>query len=174
METVHAIYTHKYGFIDKLVISFVARYMVPSAFTKADASGQQILSLYRLLVGAALRNSHAIIFLVFTKNAMVSIFLQVAAEFGILALQLALHVGDEEPGDEGASHGETSSDEEHALHALVLVFERVLNGCEDLGTNGGASLAHCGRKTEKVATHRGWEGFSTAEESRDLERISVM
>ena len=102
------------------------------------------------------------------KEARIAVLFQIGSEASVLALQLTLLVGNKEPGDQTADDGKGSSDEEDTLNTLLRIVERVLDRREDLGTNSSTSLAYSGGKAEEVATHRGGEGFGTAEESGNL------
>lgn len=121
-----------------------------------------------LLDGAVVRNGNTVVLLQLTKVAVVSVLLQVTAELDILALELTIHVGNKEPGDNGTSHGKSGTNEENALDTLGLVVERILNGGEDLSTDCGTSLADSGGQAKEVATDRGREGLGTTQESSNL------
>lgn len=78
--------------------------------------------LHLLVISAGLRNSNAIL-LGLTINTMESILLEVATEFDVFTLKLALHIRNKKPRDDGASHGKCGTNKENTLNALFVIMK---------------------------------------------------
>ena len=103
-----------------------------------------------------------------SEGAMEPILLVIRAETNVLALEILLLVGNQEPCDQAADGREGGTDKENTLDALLGVWEGILDGGEHLSSDGCASLSHSRCQAQEVSAERGGEGLSATEERRDL------
>ena len=93
--------------------------------------------------------------------------LQVLPEFDVLAFQLSISVGNENPGDHPSAQCKRGADKKHSLGTFLNIGERILNRREDLCPNRRTCLSHRRRKAQEVSSDRRWETLRAAEKGRN-------
>lgn len=102
------------------------------------------------------------------ERTSVAVLLYICAEARVLALQLPLPIGNQEPSNQSTHQREGGSDTEDGLDALLGVIKGFLNGSEHLDAYGSPSLPGSGSEPEEVAAKRGGKGLGATEECSDL------
>lgn len=94
--------------------------------------------------------------------------LQIRAKLDIFTLKITVSVRNQGPRDDATDCCESRTNQEHSLGTLLLIGEGVLDGREDLSTNGSTCLANGSCEAKEMPANGSWERLCAAEERGDL------